>query len=210
MGYKEAIEDGIKKAGNYYKIPCCVCGEALVISASYSREKKYICKTCKKVAEGRKNPDQVVSKEIKFQNAVSRIESIVDGFDKYKESIEKVHKTLHHAGWYRSTEEIMVAIELLQKGVKIIHQQKVGKYSVDFVLPEYKVLLEIDGKPFHNNHTLAREGERDGTILLKMGVDWEIIRIDTDKINKDIQKLLPSVEAIIEYRKSERRRLHKA
>lgn len=210
MGYKEAIEDGIKKTGSYYNIPCCVCNKALVTSASYSRDKKYICKTCKKISEGRKDPGQVINKEIKFQNAVSRLEVLVDNFDAYKEAIEKIRKTLHHVGWYRSTEEIMVAIELLQKGVKTIHQQKVGKYSVDFVLPDFKVLLEIDGKPFHNNHTLAREGERDGTILLKMGVDWEIVRIDTDKINKDIQKLLPSIEAILEYRKAEKRRLHKA
>ena len=210
MGYKEAMEDGIKTVGSYYLIPCSVCKTNLVKCASYSRKRTYTCDMCKAIAKGKEDPVQVANKTLKFHDAVSRIELLVGNMDEYQEAITKVQKTLDHAGWYRSTEEIMVAIELLKNGVKTIHQQKIGRYSVDFVLPDYKVLLEIDGKPFHNNHTLEKEGIRDGQILLSMGVGWEIIRIDTDKINKDVCKLLPSIKAILEYRQAEKRRLHKA
>lgn len=210
MGYKEAMEDGIKTVGGCYLIPCSVCKTKIIKCASYSRNRTYTCDMCKAIAKGKSDPAQVANKELKFRDAVSRIELAVGDMTEYQEAMDKVHRTLGHVGWYRSTEEIMVAIELLKNGVKTIHQQKVGRYSVDFVLPEYKVLLEVDGKPFHNNHTLEKEGIRDGQILLSMGVGWEIVRIDTDKINKDIRKLLPSIEAILEYRLAEKKRLHKA
>lgn len=203
MGYRDAIEDGIQFDGSWYKIPCQKCKTEYVRSSAYSRKRTYICKTCKSIAEGEKDTDQAITKEIRFRQAVSRIEVLVDDIEKYKGAIAAVYKTLHHKGWYRSTEEVMVAIELVQKGVKTIHQQKIGKYSVDFALPEYKVLLEIDGKPFHNNHTLEKEGIRDGSILLAVGVDWEMIRIDTDKVNKNIEMLLPSILEILEYRKQQ-------
>lgn len=209
MGYREAMEDGIEKEPyGCYRIPCSVCKTNLVKSTSYSRKRTYTCDRCKAIAKGKEDPFQVANKAIKFQDAVSRIELIVGNLDEYQDAMKKVQKTLNHAGWYRSTEEIMAAIELLKNGVKTIHQQKVGRYSVDFVFPDYKVLLEIDGKPFHNNR--EKEGIRDGQILLSMGAGWEMIRIDTDRINKDIRKLLPSIEAILEYRKAENRRLHKA
>lgn len=210
MGYKEAMEDGIKAVGSYYLIPCSVCKTKQIKCASYSRKRTYTCDMCKAIAKGKSDPVKAANKALKFHDAVSRIELVVGDLTEYREAMEKVQRTLDHAGWYRSTEEIMAAIELLKNGVKTIHQQKIGRYSVDFVLPEYKVLLEIDGKPFHNNHTLEKEGIRDGQILLSVGVGWEIIRIDTDKINKDIRKLLPSIEAILEYRQAEKKRLHKA
>ena len=208
MGYREAIEDGIAVNRGIYMIPCNHCGK-LVQRTSYTRGRKYTCKLCKGIVESIEKPETAVKKEERFARAVNRIKAIVNNFDDYQKATETVYKTLHRSGWYGSTEEIMVAIELLQKGVRTIHQQKVSRYHVDFVLPEYKVLLEIDGRPFHNDSTLQREGMRDGLILALMGSDWEMIRIDTGKINKDITKLLPSIIAILESRKEARRRMKK-
>lgn len=201
MSYYEAKEDGIEIVGRYFNIPCSLCREEYVRSYSYSRDKVYACKACKDTIKATENKEKYMRKELKFDDAVNRITKQVSKIEEYQEAIGKVHKTLHRAGWYRSTEEIMVAIELLKQGIKTIHQQKIGRYKVDFVLPEYKVLLEIDGKTFHNNSTTNKEGIRDGEILLNIGCDWEMIRIDTDKINKDIQKLVPSIKAILEHRR---------
>lgn len=201
MSYKEAKEDGIPYVRGFYQIPCKSCGVS-IRNRSYSRLKNYICKDCKAIEQGMKDLNKAANKEKKFENAVSRIESMVGNIKPYEKAIEIVHNSLHHIGWYNSTEEIMVAIELLKNGVKAIHQQSVGKYKVDFALPDYKVLLEVDGKPFHND--LKKEGLRDGEILLKIGLEWQMIRIGTDKINKDIRKLLPSINAILEYRKNQK------
>lgn len=201
MSYLEAMEDGIPKIRGCYEITCSVCGTEKIRSRSYSRQKKYTCHDCKCIRDGIKNEDTAMRKEIKFAKAIDNIEATVGDLEPYRDAIEKVKKSLHHTSWFRSTEEIMVAIELLKNGVKAIHQQKIGKYKVDFVLPDYKVLLEIDGKPFHNSDTRAAEGMRDGSIILTMGLDWEMVRIDTGRINKDITKLLPSIQTILDNRK---------
>lgn len=210
MGYRDALEDGVEVKNGIYKIPCSMCGEGYVIRTVYSRKRVYTCAACQgliKKAEKQATPDQ--EKEKRYKRAVNRIKADAKSLDGYQDAMEKVRKTLHRPGWYGSTEEIMVAIELLHRGVKTIHQQQVGKYRVDFVLPEYKVLLEIDGKPFHNAGTREREGLRDGIILLRMGDGWEMIRIDTDKINAHITRLVPSIETVLEHRKAERQRLKK-
>ena len=204
MGYYEALEDGIEISGDCYIVYCRVCGKRLR-RVCYKRELNYTCEECKEITKNTEKPEKTIEKEIKFRNAVSRIELMVKDVKKYQKAIETVHKTIDHVGWYQSTEEIMAAIELTQKGVKAIHQQKVGKYKVDFLLPEYKVVLEIDGKMFHNEHTRAKEGIRDGNILLNLGFDWEIIRIDTDKINKNIKKLVPAIENVLAHRKSQKK-----
>lgn len=207
MSIIEAKEDGIEYSNGWYKIPCEACGKGIVKRTAYSRKRSYVCDNCKAIERGKSDVAALDKKEAKFRTAVNRIESCVGNIDEYKNAIAVVHRTLHRTGWYRSTEEIMAAIELLHHGIRTIHQQKIGKYHADFVLPDYKVLLEIDGKPYHNRDTLEREGLRDGTILLMMGVDWEIVRIDTANLNRDIRQLVPAIEAVLEHRRKERKNL---
>ena len=204
MGFDEAREDGIVCRRGRFDIPCSVCGTEIIRSATYRRGFRYICEDCKSIEKGKSNEYYFIKKETKFRDAVSRIEVIVGDLKEYENAINKVYKTLHHTGWYKSTEEIMVAIELLKNGIKTIHQQKVDRYRVDFVLPEYKALLEVDRKPFHSDR--RKEGIRDGNILLKMGLEWEMIRMDTDYINKDIRQLVPSIKAILADRRERYKR----
>ena len=128
MSYREAMQDGITYEGRRYKIPCSECEQGFCYSASYSRGKKYRCQDCKKTETAVANLTQVATKESRFERAVERIKKQVKNFEAYSDAVETVHRTLHRQGWYNSTEEIMVAIELLQKRVKTIHQQKVNKY----------------------------------------------------------------------------------
>ena len=114
-----------------------------------------------------------------------------------------VEKNLYKAGWFQSTEEIMVAIELIQKGYKINHQVQIFEFRVDFVVPELKVVLEVDGRLFHSGKR-TEEILRDELIENKMGNGWYVIRIDTENINKNITKLIPAIKAVIKYRKSKK------
>lgn len=196
MSYIEALQDGITKTGPYYNIPCGTCETGIVKSKSYRRDKKYTCQDCKSIAKGKADYSKAIVKETKFRDAISRIELMVGDMEPYQEAIEKVHRTLHHEGWYKSTEEMMAAIELLKNGVRAIHNQKIGRYHVDFALPDHKIILEIDGKVYHNSDTRRQEGIRDGNILLMIGLDWKIIRLDTDRVNNHIERLIPSIIAI--------------
>jgi very-short-patch-repair endonuclease len=72
-----------------------------------------------------------------------------------------------------------------------------GRYRVDFVLPEKKVVLEVDGTLYHSKGN----GDRDGLIILALGPGWEMVRITDALINRDIVRLVPAIDEIIEYRK---------
>lgn len=212
MGYIEAKEDGIriitaknKKQYTIYFPKCHIC-ENEVKSMRYDRNILYTCKECKlKQYLADKEFKAEYSKEIKekkFNNAIKRIEKNVgNNIKKYEKAIEIVHKNLHKEHWFDSTEEIMVAIELIKNNIKTRHQVKVGIYRVDFILENEKIILEIDGKIFHTEKTKPKEQIRDNILLMKFGLDWEVIRITDDYINENIKRLIPAIRKIRDERK---------
>lgn len=113
-----------------------------------------------------------------------------------------VHRGFNNTSWYQSTEEIMVALELLKQGFEVHHQVKVYDYRVDFVIPDLKVALEVDGSIYHNKNT--KETIRDEVIAQKLGDGYEVIRISTDNINTNITKLLPAIKAVLYTRTKKR------
>lgn len=206
MSYLEAIEDGIpyeKHNGyNWYYPPCRIC-ESPVPSWSYLRGASYICSECKKSLLEHHWQGQNEDKKLKkYRNAVKRISKVAP-IEKYEKAMKIVEKNLYKAGWFQSTEEIMVAIELIQKGYKINHQVQIFEIRVDFVVPELKVVLEVDGRLFHSGKR-NEEIFRDELIERKMGEGWYVIRIDTENINKNITKLISAIKAVIKYRKSKK------
>lgn len=211
MGWHEAIEDGITigkdgRDSNCYYPPCHICATP-VYSWTYSRGVKYTCKDCRaELVRQAREEGEVIStdkKQMKLQNAIKRISKIT-GIEHYKDAIRLVEESLNKTGWYQSTEEIMVALELIRRNVKAFHQVKIFDYSVDFILPEMKVALEIDGKIYHGKDRQKYESIRDEVITNKLGEGWEMIRITTDNINKNVTKLIPGINAVLKSRKLQR------
>lgn len=208
MSYQEAVEDNIPRANSgiksqgYYP-PCHICGTP-VYSWSYIRGTVYTCKECRKelVAQERatKAGCRATAGERKLEEAVRRISKVTD-ITLYEKGIAYVRANLGRPGWFQSTEEMMVALELIHRGVKAHHQVKIFDYSVDFLLPDMKVALEIDGRLYHGRDREKRESVRDDVIAFKLGEGWQVIRIDADNINRNVTKLLPGIRAVLNYRK---------
>lgn len=91
---------------------------------------------------------------------------------------------------YGSIPEAMVAIELLRLGYRIIPQQKVKKYKVDFAIPKEKIVIEVDGYVYHKD---SYKGDREAIIQLALGLDWKIIHIPAELIAEDITKLKSAI-----------------
>lgn len=188
MGYNEALEDGIRTEQlrrMVYYIPCEKCGKE-VKRTSYSRSYNYFCDYCKGVIKKKQkiaSNDHVKTKaEIRFEKAVEELKQQVKNIDSYKKYIEIAKSKTEK---YGSIPEIIVAIELLKLGYSIIPQQKVGKYRVDFAIPNKKIIIEVDGEIYHSNINKQRELE----IQIMMGMDWKIIHIPAESIRKKIKKL---------------------
>lgn len=210
MGYREAKEDGIRTYKNkrtnstIYYPRCQYCGKE-VMSLGYIRNNKYSCKECKlenylsdKETRACNNKD---AKDRKFDNAIKRIEQHAGDITKYSKAISTIKSYLYRDGWFDSTEEIMVAIELCKRKIKFHHQVKFGRYRVDFLLPEEKIILEVDGVLFHTERTREKEKFRDNLIILNLGAEWEVIRITDTDLNKNITRLVPAIKKVMEKRK---------
>lgn len=206
MSYFESLEDNIPRGEvngfPMYYPPCHICGGSAE-STSYSHNKKYTCRKCREIlvqiAKEEKLSGKMEEKVKKLRWAINRIEKVAD-ISLYERAIGIVKNKIDRPGWFQSTEEIMTALELLKKGYKIHHQVPILGYKVDFLIPDLKVVLEVDGDIFHQ-HKKATDAERDALIRSKMGDDWNVVRIKTSLINKNITRLVPAIKAVVNYRK---------
>lgn len=117
----------------------------------------------------------------------------------YKEAIDVVKNFLDaHPDKFDSSYEIIAAIVLVKNRISTKMQYKIGRYQVDFLLPEYFVVLEIDG--VHHKLHKKSDSNRDAFIRRKLGIPWEIIRIKTDYLDMNARALPQAIEGVIKYR----------
>lgn len=187
-----ARADGIKfyESGEGYpifEIPCPKCG-CIRKSRQYSRKRSMLCDYCRKDIKAREKKEEIKEIDVetkydkRFNSAVSEIENQVKDFSNYADAISMARKRNTK---YGSIPEAMVAIELLKAGYRIIPQQNINGYKVDFCLPDDKVIVEVDGEVYHK--TINRKREQ--AIQLRLGYKWRIIHIPAEKIRKSITKV---------------------
>ena len=214
MGYMDAVRDGIRidKKGpgaDWYYPRCHKCGIE-VPCWNYISGQKYTCKKCKLedqliAADIRKEEDRK-TRTVKLEKVISKMKS-QGAYSKYESAIEIARQMIDDGGHiFDSTEEIEVAIVLLEEGIQFRHQVRFGKrYIADFVLDEMKVVLEIDGDIFHGESRLAKQQIRDDLIIAALGPEWEIVRIKTSTLNQNMAKLPKALKAVLKRRKMYRR-----
>ncbi len=201
MGKREADLDGIEyyydpnhvwRGGRgclVYIVPCCRCGRK-VKRAVYGRKKEFICDACSLGLKHKKQAavddliNQIETKnERRFNQALDEMQRQIKNFDSYDKAIKAAKRAQEK---YGSIPEAMVAIELLHLGYKIIPQQKVRGYRVDFFIPEQRFVVEVDGKTFHKGDQYS---EREAVVQFALGLDVKIIHVSAELIRNDIQKL---------------------
>lgn len=115
------------------------------------------------------------------------------------EYAEKVkERILSGKDTFDSIPEVMLAIQLERIGLKYYSQKKIGDCKVDFVIPQIKVILEIDGEIYHKDNDKAFL--RDRKIMSLVGENWEIIHIDASMVPKYTWNLKEALPFIIEER----------
>lgn len=169
-----------------YIIPCEKCGCAIK-KYQYSNTREYFCDNCKKSINKKYNA------KLKALESMSDIRTEYEKrFDKALEyfDIEKYSKAIELAETksevYASISEVIMAILLLHNGIRVVPQQQIGRYRVDFLLPDLKKIIEVDGKPYHSDK--RAELEREAYINSHIGFEWRIIHIDSEKV-KDIKRM---------------------
>jgi very-short-patch-repair endonuclease len=101
-------------------------------------------------------------------------------------------------GWsIRSVPEARVAYRLARFGIspkEVVTQAKVGKFRLDFALPDVKVAIEVDG-PLHRLPEMAvKDLERD---LWLVHEGWMVFRVDAYGDEKSLQERLVRIVRFI-------------
>lgn len=191
-----------------YRTTCHVCGGP-VYTWVKRQTIKFKCKECRErereAKKERNSPLRMMEAERRLDIAIEYLES-KGILQDYSKALDIISDYLYRPGWFQSSNEILVALELIRQGLKVRHQVKYGRWKVDFVIPEWKVILEVDGVLYHKGERKEKDKIRDAAIIAHLGPEWEIIRISEDMLKKNIQKLVPAIKRIIR----ERARLRKS
>lgn len=119
----------------------------------------------------------------------------------YKEAIEVVENFLtKNPDKFDSSYEVLAAIILVNNRIYSKMQYKIGRYQVDFLLPEIGVVLEIDGE--RHKHHKQYDSNRDKFIKKELGYGWDIVRIKTEYLDMNAEKLVDAINAVVEYRET--------
>ena len=142
-----------------------------------------------------------LKKKEMFLKACCLLEKQETKMYEYKDAIEVVREHLEkNPDKYDSSYEVLAAIILVHNRIYTKMQYKVGKYQVDFLLPEWLVVLEIDGE--RHKHRKEYDTKRDIYIQNALGEGWDIVRIKTDYLDMNAKKLPEAIEKVIDYRQT--------
>lgn len=164
---------------------------------------RYYCPECwQKVHEQEKRDIEEYIRLKKlgmFRKSLRLLEKQGTNMYKYREAIKVVEEFLNvHPDKFDSSYEMLAAIILVKNRIHSKMQCKIGKYQVDFMLPDKFVVLEIDG--IMHKYRKEYDSTRDIFIKKQLGVPWEIIRIKTDYLDKNAEALPKAIDKVIQYR----------
>lgn len=95
-----------------------------------------------------------------------------------------------------TTIEIAMASELKRRGITFIEQYNLGdKFRLDFLLPEYDIVIECDGDYWHNLPEVAKRDESKNAYIKACG--FSLYRFWESEINRDIEACVDIVVAEI-------------
>lgn len=175
------------------------------IAPSPSKYRRCYCDKCLKEVTSRENEERKTYIKLKkremFRKAVSILENQHTDMYEYQEAIEVVRDFIEdNVDKFDSSYEVLTAIVLVHNHIYSKMQYKVGKYQVDFLLPDLLVVLEIDGE--RHRYKKDYDSARDKAIKKELGPHWEIIRIPTEHLDKNAKKLPEAINRVLEYRET--------
>ena len=133
-----------------------------------------------------------------LDSAIHILEDQKTDMYRYREAIDAVSDHIkENPDKYDSAYEVVAAIVLIQNRIRVKMQYAIGRYRVDFYLPDLGIILEIDGDRHRYNKT--KDNKRDATIKNIIGRDIDIIRIKTEFLYQNARKLPIAIREVHKY-----------
>ena len=121
----------------------------------------------------------------------------------YKEASGAIAETIKESPEkFDSAHEIVAAMELIRQRIRIKVHSTVGKRRPDIIIPEEKIVLEIDG--YMHEYKRVEDKQYDIEVRKELGSEWEVIRIPTKYIEENIKQLFTAAIELKKYIKKVR------
>ena len=187
---------------------CWECGEIIPKEQFYGCGRRF-CEKCEtehmEKHKGIVNEYAMLKNRVTFERAMRLMEKAGCQMTKYKRYARAVEAhSRENPEQYRSADEMIAAVVLLEAGFDFEMNKHVGKYVVDIFIPSVYVCLEIDGD--RHRYSKKEDGQRDLEIRRKLGGKWEIVRIQTKYIEKEPWKIVEAIRAVYSLKKETRER----
>lgn len=195
---------------------CWICGKTATTTRPILRDQSWFtpepseyrrsyCDECMKRLIKAENEERRLYIKLKKKQMFLKACKILEGQEtnmyEYKDAIEVVQSfMLENPDKFDSSYEVLTAIILVHNRIHSIMQYKVGKYQVDFYLPEMLVVLEVDGE--RHRHRKEYDSRRDKSIKNELGPHWEIIRLKTEYLDKNAKLIPEAIDKALEYRET--------
>jgi len=196
-------------SGDSKKIVCWNCNKVIPENeidqeAFYPFGRRY-CSKCNEIITKQEEEERkqyiLLKKKEMYKKALHILEMQNLKMYDYKEAAEVVRdKLLNDPDKFDSSYEVLTAIILVKNHIYSKLQYKIGKYQVDFLLPEIGVVLEIDGE--RHKFRKLYDNNRDIDIRSALGPGWDIIRLKTTYLDQHAERIPEAINAVIEYRES--------
>lgn len=177
---------------------CVMCGFEFE-----EKESKYYCEKCldkMKIVKKLEMVDKAEKLIAKKKRNMRRIADTVD-VSEFSEAVRK--RIINNVDNFSSVPEVAVAIQMQRIGLSYETQKVIAGKSIDFYLPEIKIILEIDGGLYHTDENKAFL--RDRKIMHEVGEEWEIVHIDADLVPKYTWNLKEALPYVVSQRNEQHR-----
>lgn len=84
--------------------------------------------------------------------------------------------------------------ELDQRRIQYQTQQRIGRYRVDFLFEEAKLIIECDGKYHRTGKQLQKDRDRD---LYLIGKGYTVQRFSGDQLYRDVERCVNIIESFL-------------
>lgn len=185
---------------------CWQCGGVIPPDEFYGCGRRF-CEKCEaehiEKHKGVINEYAIVKNRVMFERAMRMMEKAGCKMTKFKRYARAVERhSAENPEMYRSSDEMVAAVVLLEAGYDFIMNKRVGKYTVDIFIPGLHVCLEIDGD--RHRYRKKEDGMRDHDIRHILGAKWEVVRIPTDYIEREPWKIAEAIRAVYDLKKQTR------
>lgn len=189
---------------------CWSCGANIVESyGSMDIASLRYCYPCyRKHAKGYKDTLAEYLKlknQVQFERAMRIMERAGTDMTKYKRYACAVEKhSADNYELYKSSDEVVAAVIMLETGIDFEMNYKIGQYIVDMYIPQWETIVEIDGG-LHDGKEL-KDSNRDVKLRQILGQEWEVVRIPTKYIEQNPARIPDAIKAIAKEKRELRKK----